>query len=430
MSTEACLLCTKNNNLDFIARCNHKFHSKCAENQRHKYIQTFECPQCKTSILWSKIFEKVVKKAQEQESLYCEDLDDFFIEILKYKVENIIPIEKSLLEIAVSFGFDLNFLDGGYEYLIKYICANDLTHKLNILLELGLRLDINEPVGNCFLYSALRFEAFGILEKLKEFGFDPKSVNKFYPNQFRLSKWLIENGFDFNKQIKNLNLIHVASDEGNFELIKLLVEMGVDINLKDRDGLSPLHILIDRTNDSNNLFLIENLLDMGADIESLDKKNSTPLYKAIKTKKQYLVKVLISRGADYKSPIIKKLGLTLIWFMNLYENDIKISHIQSTFQNISISELLNERDSKGQTCLHKVMRSKYMGKHVSLLIKLGADVNCQDYEGNTPAHCLGIQNYYSSGKLKLLIDHGADLEMKNNEGEMAFYKLITYIKLN
>ena len=404
------------------ARCNHKFHSNCAENQRHNYIQTFEYPQCKTSILRSKIFEQVVKKAQEQESLYCEDLDDLFIEILKYKAQNniILPIEKNLLEIAVSFGLDLNFLDGKYEYLIKYICAHDLTHKLNILLELGLRLDINEPVRNCFLDFALQFESFGILEKLKEFGFDPNSVNKFYPDKFRLSKWLIENGFDINKQIENRNLIHAASDKGNFELIKLLVERGVDINLKDRNRLSPLHILIDRTNDSKNIFLIESLLDMGADIELLDQKNSTPLYTAIETKKTNIIEVLISRGANYKTPLIKPLGLTLIWFMNLYENDVEISNIQNTFQNIS--ELLNDRDSKGQTCLHKVMQPEYNEKYVRLFIKLGADVNCQDYEGNTPAHCL--EDSWRS-KLKILAEYGADLRMKNNKGEMAFYKLIT-----
>ena len=163
---------------------------------------------------------------------------------------------------------------------------------------------------------------------------------------------------------------------------------------------------------------------MGADIESFDQNKSTPLYTAIETKKTKIIEVLLSRGANYKTPLIKQLGLTLIWFMKLYEHDYEllteIPHIQNTFRNIS--ELLNERDSKGQTCLHKVMQPEYNEKYVRLLIKLGADVNCQDYEGNTPLHCL--EDYWHS-KIKLLVDNGADLRMKNNKGEMAFYKLIT-----
>ena len=96
------------------------------------------------------------------------------------------------MEVAINFGFNLNSLDRQVMTLLKYICENDLVHKLNLLIDLGLKLSADEDLGKYFWELALSSESFDILEKMKEFGFDPKNVKSAYTAKFRLTKWLIK----------------------------------------------------------------------------------------------------------------------------------------------------------------------------------------------------------------------------------------------
>ena len=54
---------------------------------------------------------------------------------------------------------------------------------------------------------------------------------------------------------------------------------------------------------------------------------------------------------------------------------------------------------------------------VKLLIKLKADVNIADHEGQTPLHYACACGH--AGIAKLLLDNKANHKIKDNEGEMA-----------
>ena len=54
---------------------------------------------------------------------------------------------------------------------------------------------------------------------------------------------LIEKGIDINKtdEYDGKNALHFASSEGHKEIVKLLIEKGIDINQKEEDGWNALH---------------------------------------------------------------------------------------------------------------------------------------------------------------------------------------------
>lgn len=109
-------------------------------------------------------------------------------------------------------------------------------------------------------------------------------------------------------------LIHIASKRNtpeHIEIINLLIEKGADVNMKDGDGNTPLHIAVDR----GHIDIAKELLKRGADINAQNIHNgrsrgarfgqplrmwngNTPLHLASISKKVKMVKLLLNAGAD------------------------------------------------------------------------------------------------------------------------------------
>ncbi|MEA1920932.1 MAG: ankyrin repeat domain-containing protein [Campylobacterota bacterium] len=81
---------------------------------------------------------------------------------------------------------------------------------------------------------------------------------------------------------------------GDFEAFKAVFETGVDVNIQNRYGWTPLHIAIRR----NHRNMVEYLLDKGADINKVDGVGWTPLMEAIMDNMTDLCGLLVERGAD------------------------------------------------------------------------------------------------------------------------------------
>jgi HEAT repeat protein len=86
---------------------------------------------------------------------------------------------------------------------------------------------------------------------------------------------LIAKGIDVNSKNKNLETpLHIASCFGLEVTVKSLIGNGANVNVKDECGKTPLHNAAYHLNYKNARLLLDN----GADVNLIDKKNNTPLY--------------------------------------------------------------------------------------------------------------------------------------------------------
>ena len=80
----------------------------------------------------------------------------------------------------------------------------------------------------------------------------------------------------------------------NLEIIELLIDKGADVNGKDDNDDTPLHLSINRN-------ISELLIENGADVNAKDCSGGTPLHSIIFNEDKDLVALLITNGADLNS---------------------------------------------------------------------------------------------------------------------------------
>jgi ankyrin repeat protein len=185
---------------------------------------------------------------------------------------------------------------------------------------------------------------------------------------------LLTTNFMINKEYEdNKTPLHIAASNGCIELTKLLIEKGAAINVKDKNGNTPL---IYATFETGKI-----LLKNGADVNIQNNSGHSALYVAADTKNQPpdFIKLLLDYGAD-----------------------------------------INIQDKMGKTPLMDAC-SEGPIENVKVLLERGADPNIRSIYGYT-----ALMNA-SSGlvdesfdMVKLLIEHGADPNLKNREGDDAY----------
>ena len=79
--------------------------------------------------------------------------------------------------------------------------------------------------------------------------------------------------------------------------------------------------------------------------------------------------------------------------------------------------LINSINNEGETPLHIVAQTNHIATLQKLLTAEGVEINRQDKEGNTGLHLAGRLG--NPDMLKQFFDHGADISIQNNEGEIA-----------
>ncbi|KAH8511658.1 hypothetical protein H0E87_008998 [Populus deltoides] len=101
-----------------------------------------------------------------------------------------------------------------------------------------------------------------------------------------------ESDVDMDGVDPGVRLMYLAN-EGNLEGIKDLVNSDVDVNFRDIDGRTALHI----ASCQGLTQVVDLLLDHGAEIDPKDRWGSTPLADAIFYKNHDVIKLLEKRGA-------------------------------------------------------------------------------------------------------------------------------------
>ncbi|WP_273567420.1 ankyrin repeat domain-containing protein [Maribacter halichondriae] len=101
---------------------------------------------------------------------------------------------------------------------------------------------------------------FDLMNTYSEDGFSPLSLAGFF-NRNEIAKSLIELGADPNLSATNpskVNALHSAIAKENFELCKLLIENGANVNAEQMQNVTALHSAVHRGNLDLTKLLIEN----------------------------------------------------------------------------------------------------------------------------------------------------------------------------
>jgi ankyrin repeat protein len=233
---------------------------------------------------------------------------------------------------------------------------------------------------------------------------------------FELAKLLIENGADVNQSIKPNKrtplMIAVIANRGKQEesqLVGLLIESGSDINAKTSNGYTALSFAVPY----NNIPPFIQLLKSGADPNVLVKYSNAdsgkmPLLSLIAL--DYfdlnLLKLLLEYGADPK--ISTEYGFTPLFCAS---NKQKIEILLKYGADIH---------AKLKNGTNVLMSNVLYGKNdlLNILINSGIDINAVNDEGDT-ALMIALRCGNSAGARKLL-EHNADINIKNNKGETVF----------
>jgi len=114
-------------------------------------------------------------------------------------------------------------------------------------------------------------------------------------DDFEMLKLLVENGADINGMVgKYIYPLHVAVKHNRFECLQYMIEKGANINVKDHFDETPLHYAVWDRNYEIAKFLIEK----GADINAKNANGYTPLHVTAYVNDVNIAKLLVERGAD------------------------------------------------------------------------------------------------------------------------------------
>ncbi|KAJ5071635.1 ankyrin repeat [Anaeramoeba ignava] len=309
------------------------------------------------------------------------------LEIIKYLVEN---------------GINANSKNNKREAPLHLICQYQTKNEYSIeimkyLLSKGA--DIN---SKCFgNQTPLHYAYETVLHLICQYHFQNEQ-EKEKEKSFEIFKYLIEKEADINaKNKENETPLHLICEyqqkkENLFEVIKYLIEKEADINAKNKENETPLHLICEFQNKENALEVIKYLIGKGADVNAKNDKNETPLHYALKYYFQYLylkenafevIKYLILRGADINIP-----------------------------------------NKTNETPLHLVCKSQQNQQNslemAKYLIKMGSNVNAKADRNETPLHyvCEFQKSQENSIKIaKALIKNGANVDAAAKGNRIALY---------
>ena len=239
-------------------------------------------------------------------------------------------------------------------------------------------------------------------------------------NDTRLMKLFIDHGFPVNyRDPDGVTLLHVAALEGDYDLVKALVEKGADLDkASTRRGNTPLHAAASTAELMGGSNIVRFLIRHGADVQKCNHQGETPLHTALQTAMPSSgnITTLLSYIDDINTPtgeggtallLAVKGGAGWEIVQKLLEKgaDVNARHRQS-----------------GETALHAAAAQGFLWG-VEELLKRGADPQLRDASGRTAlsyarARPPGLAREAVVGRLeeKLAGNRALRLQVKKNEG--------------
>ena len=291
------------------------------------------------------------------------------------------------------------------------------------LLQKGANPNLRDDNGDTPLYVAVENETKEMVKLLLNWGADTERVD-----------------------ILGETPVQIASSRGeNESILLLLIEEGANIETSDFAGRTPLGNAIDSDLPSSAQILIRHGADINATLNASNDRR-TLLCQAVRQRKEWAVQLLLEKGAnphkvdDFGRQALHyaiEAGQESMVRVLIDHGGIQhviagptgkttLLHLAVCRENLTIIEMIlkagadiNEQDWLGNTPLHESMYKSpaNLAQIVRLLLKFGAQVNMENKITDTPLHLVAC--YGRSEVVQILLDAGADPHLVDMSGETA-----------
>lgn len=448
--TETCIICLKSP-ADFKAKCGHSYHLNCL---RSKYgPHTICCPECKKGTDMK--LEKFKGTKEEVDGLSIEELKIFAVSAAS---DANIPHEHIFNRFEKDVGINVEISET--VPLLHVATSKNNLAAVKYLLKLGADLEFKSKIKKTCLLFVVEKGNKEMVKFLLDSGADVNSVDAVgmnslfyasYNGDYEMVKILIDAGIDLKHLDDNGDSALRYSINGkNFEIMKLLIEKGSDIYLINYENQSMWSFVF---SEGGNLEMLQYLVEVvGLDLEKRENSanEATPLHLASIGNKPEVVEYLLNKGAEVNSKSCKSEEVTPLFYAAHSGN----LNIVKLLIGAGATQHFNHLKTK-QSPFDIAIQQKHLDVAKYLLEK-GAEANNVTEEGYYPLTYLILFNketpeslelfkdllerYVKAGldldnikavqkavlngnieMLKLLKEKGANLNVKNDDGDSILF---------
>lgn len=208
------------------------------------------------------------------------------------------------------------------------------------------------------------------------------------------------------EDFKNFDIVR-ATQYGVFQRVRDLVEAGFDVNTLDRENVSLLHWAAI----NNRVDIVRYFISKGAIVDRLGGDlNSTALHWATRQGHLSMVVHLMACGGD---PTLRDgEGYSCLHLASQFGHTAIVAYLIAKGQDVDLP------DKTGMTALMWSAYRVFGFDPTRLLMTFGATINKQDkFHGNSALHWACQTGNHTA--VKMLLEAGADLNLKNAQGQTA-----------
>lgn len=209
-----------------------------------------------------------------------------------------------------------------------------------------------------------------------------------------LVKLLMSRGADPTKANWYGSALHCAAEAGQCESIRFLLDSGMNFDLRDDFGRTPVHC----ATDGGHILAIELLLDMGADPNARNHVGIMLIHDAAQTGDERLMRRLLrDERVDISATTVR--GETALHCAAIG------GHAKIVRMLLDVCVEIDAKSGGGYTALHL---AAWWGREdvVRLLVEAGANVDTKSDDKTTARYLAAAANHESIQEL--LLEHGAE----------------------
>ncbi|XP_050548637.1 putative ankyrin repeat protein RF_0381 [Daktulosphaira vitifoliae] len=224
--------------------------------------------------------------------------------------------------------------------------------------------------------------------------------------------WLLtESGIcSLHTDIKKWNALHYATlFKGSAELIKRLVDIGVDLNGVTREGMTPLHHAVI----SGSINAVKILVELKSDIHKSDDNGLTALHYAAYQGHWEIVKELLAAGSRPNKKTNSK--VTPLHFAAKHDRILVIKELLKCYVDV------NALTMQCNTPLHYAACNGNE-EMVDILLKNGADLSIPNKDNDLPIHLACVRGAFKV--VKLLYSNGLNMNCRNKNNMLPIHNAI------